>query len=370
MRQNICANFARFFINDDQKAYLCSYKTLMMEKKKSILFVVNPISGTMNKELIIQDVENLIDKDKFTYSIARTAYGGHGAVLATMAAENGTDIVVAIGGDGTVNEIARSLVHTETALGIIPCGSGNGLARHLQIPLEYTKAIKLINECQIHRLDYGKINRRPFFCTCGMGFDATISYKFAASIRRGILMYMENTLKEITRYKPETYTIEDKTEKFTHKAFLITCANASQYGNNVYIAPEASMSDGLMDITIIEPFSAIEAPQLALQLLNGTLTNNGKIKMFRSKNIHITREHEGVIHCDGDPFQAGRDISIEIFPQQLKAIINSHAEIKPANLIQSIAESLNFMVATGNNAITQGIKQINREIRRKIPFKL
>ena len=125
-----------------------------MKKKKSILFIVNPISGTMDKELIIEDIESMIDKDKFTYSIARTAYGGHGAVLATMAAENGTDIVVAIGGDGTVNEIARSLVHTDTALGIIPCGSGNGLARHLQIPLEYTKAIKVINDCQIHRLDY------------------------------------------------------------------------------------------------------------------------------------------------------------------------------------------------------------------------
>lgn len=341
-----------------------------MKKKKSILFIVNPISGTMNKELIIEYVESMIDKDKFTYSIARTAYGGHGAVLATMAAENGIDIVVAIGGDGTVNEIARSLVHTDTALGIIPCGSGNGLARHLQIPLEYTKAIKVINDCQIHSLDYGKINRRPFFCTCGMGFDATISYKFAASIRRGILTYLENTLKEITRYKPETYTIEDQTGKFTHKAFLITCANASQYGNNVYIAPEASMSDGLMDVTIIEPFSAIEAPQLALQLLNGTLTNKGIIKMFRSRNIHITREHEGFIHCDGEPFRAGRDISIEIFPHQLKAVVNGQAEIKPANLLQSIAESLNFMVATSNNAITQGIKQINREIRRKIPFKL
>ena len=109
-----------------------------MTNKKSILFIVNPISGTMNKDLIVKDIEALIDKDRFTYRIERTAYGGHGAVLATMAAENQVDIVVAIGGDGTVNEIARSLVNTDTALGIIPCGSGNGLARHLQIPLEYT----------------------------------------------------------------------------------------------------------------------------------------------------------------------------------------------------------------------------------------
>ena len=340
-----------------------------MTNKKSILFIVNPISGTMNKDLIVKDIEALIDKDRFTYRIERTAYGGHGAVLATMAAENQVDIVVAIGGDGTVNEIARSLVNSDTALGIIPCGSGNGLARHLQIPLEYTKAIKLINDCHIHSLDYGKVNSRPFFCTCGVGFDAAVSYQFAASIRRGILSYIENMLKEILRFKPETYTIEDDSGKFSRKAFLITCANASQYGNNVYIAPEASMSDGLMDITIIEPFSAIEAPQLALQLVNGTLSSKGKIQMFRSKKLHITRSKNGVVHCDGDPFLAGKDITIEIFPHRLKAIVNTQAEIRPSNLLQTLAESLNFFVATGNNAISQGLKQINKELRKKNPFR-
>ena len=341
-----------------------------MKRKKSILFIVNPISGTGNKDLILKDIDNLIDREQFTYDIACTAYGGHGAVLATTAAENGVDIVVAIGGDGTVNEIARSLVHTHTALGIIPCGSGNGLARHLQIPMEYTKAIRMINECIIHELDYGLINNRPFFCTCGMGFDATISYQFAASIRRGMLTYLENTLKEITRYKPETYTLEDETEKFTHKAFLITCANASQYGNNAYIAPEASMSDGLMDITLIEPFTALEAPQLALQLFNGTLTNKGRIKMFKSRKLTINREHEGVIHCDGDPFMAGKSVTVEIVAKQLRAIVSSDKAARPGNILQSISESFNFFVSTSNNAISEGIKQINKDIRRKIPFKL
>ena len=342
-----------------------------MERKKSILFIVNPISGTVNKDLIIKNIEDLIDKEKYDYRIALTAYGGHGAVLATMAAENGCDVVVAIGGDGTVNEIARSLVNTETALGIIPCGSGNGLARHLQIPLEYPKAIRLINQGNIRALDYGIIDKHPFFCTCGMGFDATISMKFAASIRRGLLTYMENGLKEITRYKPETYTIEDDSEEFTHKAFLITCANASQYGNNAYIAPEASMQDGLMDITVIEPFTALEAPQLAYQLFNGTLTNKGCIKMFRSKKLTIIREHEGVIHCDGDPFLAGKKISIEIFPHKLHTIINSNklTDAKPNNILQTMAETFNYMVATRNNALSEGIKQINKDIRKKFRSK-
>lgn len=341
-----------------------------MEQKKTILFIVNPISGTTNKELILKDIDARLDKEKYSYTVKRTEYSGHGAVIATSAAENGVDIVVAIGGDGTVNEVARSLVHTRSTLGIIPCGSGNGLARHLQIPLEYTKAIQLINDCNVCALDYGKINSRPFFCTCGMGFDATISYNFAASIRRGILTYLESTLKEITRYKPETYTLEDEAGKFTGKAFLITCANASQYGNNAYIAPEASMSDGLMDITFIEPFTAIEAPGLAYQLFNGTLSNNGKIRMFRSQRLHITREREGVIHCDGDPFLAGKNITIEIFHHKLNAIINKKAQIKPSSLLQTIAESFSYLVATRNNALGQGIKQINKDIRKKIPFKL
>jgi diacylglycerol kinase (ATP) len=337
-----------------------------MEQKKSVLFIVNPISGTGKKELILKAIEEQIDRNKFDWRIVNTAYAGHGSVLATSAAENDVDIVVAIGGDGTVNEIARSLVHTHTALGIIPCGSGNGLARHLRIPLDYRKAIDIINKEEIHTLDYGTINRRPFFCTCGMGFDATISYKFATSIRRGMLTYMENTLKEITRYRPETYKIEDAAGTISTKAFLLTCANASQWGNNAYIAPMASTNDGLMDITLIEPFTAIEAPQLAYQLFNGTLREGSKIKMFRSSSIHITREHPGVIHCDGEPYKAGREIDVTIHPHALHALFGSEAVGRPGNLLQTIAESFSYFVVKRNNALGEGIKQINKDLFSKL----
>ena len=315
-----------------------------MKRKKSVLFIVNPISGTEKKELIISDIERMIDKSKFSWTFRKTEYSGHGAVLATMAAENNVDIVVAIGGDGTVNEVARSLVHTNTTLGIIPCGSGNGLARHLQISLDYRKAIETINRFNVRTLDYGTINNRPFFCTCGMGFDAAISHRFASSIKRGILSYMENALKEVTRYQPETYTIEDETGKITGKAFLITCANASQYGNNVFIAPKASMHDGLMDVTVIEPFTAIEAPQLAYQLLNGTLRENGHIKMFRTQKLHITRQHKGYIHCDGDPVLADTDITVEIIPQELKVIGTNKKPMRGGTLLQTITEAFNTLV--------------------------
>jgi diacylglycerol kinase family enzyme len=144
--------------------------------------------------------------------------------------------------------VARSLVHTNTALGIIPCGSGNGLARHLCIPIDVRGALQLINNCAIESFDYGVINGQPFFCTCGMGFDAFISLKFAEAGKRGPITYVENVLKEGLTYKPETYEVVDDTGTHRHKAFLIACANASQYGNNAYIAPGASMKDGQMDV--------------------------------------------------------------------------------------------------------------------------
>ena len=149
-----------------------------MEKKK-ITFILNPISGTHSKDEIPAMIESILDKERFDTEIVFTEYAGHAAEIAEARAEAKTDIVVAVGGDGTVNEVARSLVHTESALGIIPCGSGNGLARHLCIPLNPRKAISIINQCQIESFDYGVINDIPFFCTCGMGFDAFISLKFA-----------------------------------------------------------------------------------------------------------------------------------------------------------------------------------------------
>jgi diacylglycerol kinase family enzyme len=178
-----------------------------MSTRKSIIFIVNPISGTHGKEDMPRLIEEHLDTSIFRHEVVFTEYAGHAAELACHYAKQGTDVVVAVGGDGTVNEVARSLVHTQTALGIIPCGSGNGLARHLCIPLDPIRAIKMINCCQIEEFDYGVINGLPFFCTCGMGFDAFISLKFAESGKRGPITYVENVLKEGLKYKPETYEV-------------------------------------------------------------------------------------------------------------------------------------------------------------------
>ena len=323
--------------------------------KKKAVFIINLISGTSDKAAIPGLIDQYLDKTQFEYEIAVTQYAGHASEIAAKAKDDGVDVVVAIGGDGTVNEVARAIVHSSTALGIIPCGSGYGLARHLLLPLNVRKAIEVINRCEIRQLDYGIINDYPFFCTCGMGFDAFVSMKFAEAGKRGPITYVENVLREGLKYKPETYTIEDESGTLQYKAFLISCANASQYGNNAYIAPQASMSDGLMDVIIMEPFDVFEAPQISIEMFSKTLDKNSKIKTFRTRHLHIRRDKPGVIHYDGDPVMTGADIDVELKPKGINIIVNTMAdrsERQPNALQNAAAELFNEI-----NEIRDGITQ-------------
>ena len=288
-----------------------------MTAKKRIVFVVNPISGTQGKKAILKWIDERIDRALFDYSIVKTQYAGHAVEIAAAAAKDNVDIVVAIGGDGTINEIGRSLVHTNTALGIIPCGSGNGLARHLHIPMDAKAAIDLLNTGECTCVDYGKINDMPFFCTCGVGFDAFVSLKFADSGKRGLLTYLENTLHESLTYEPETYEIENEEGTIKYKAFLIACANASQYGNNAFIAPDASMVDGMLDVTAIEEFPAAEAGMIAYRLFSGDLTESKYTRQLRGRQITIRTDKSVLYHIDGDAMKETRELTIEAVPRSL-----------------------------------------------------
>lgn len=306
--------------------------------QKRIVFLVNPISGTTAKARVVDHIHLRIDRSRYTYEIRYTERAGHATELAAQAVREGFDIVVAVGGDGTVNEVARSLIGTSTALAVIPCGSGNGLARHLQLPLSAPAAIEVINQGLVHHLDYGLINDRPFFCTCGVGFDAFLSLKFAESKHRGLKSYVEKTLTDGLRYKPDTYLIEDETGSKQYRAFLIACANASQYGNNAFIAPTASMKDGLLDVIIIEPFSKLEAPSIVLQLFGKTLSSNSHVKTFRSRRLRIVRETEGPAHSDGDAFTTGREINVEVVPGQLAVVVNPRADALEHTPLRELAD--------------------------------
>lgn len=332
---------------------------------------MNPISGTSSKSGIPDLIDSTLDKTLFDYEIKMTERAGHASLLAAEARDKQADIVVAVGGDGTVNEVARAIIHSSTALGILPCGSGNGLARHLLLPMNLKKSIEVINACQISDLDYGVINDYPFFCTCGMGFDAFISQKFAESGKRGAISYAENILREGLKYQPETYILEDKSGTYQYKAFLISCANASQYGNNAYIAPQASMSDGLMDVIIMEPLDVIEAPQVSFDMFNKTLDKNSKIKTFRCNKLHIKRSSPGLIHYDGDPVMTSADIDIHLEEKGIKVVVNPFADKnqrKPNMIQNAFAEFFNDINAMRDDIKHQGkkVEALGKLVQKKL----
>ena len=239
------------------------------------------------------------------------------------------------------------------------------------LPMDPKKSIEIINRCVIHELDYGIINDYPFFCTCGMGFDAFISMKFAEAGKRGPVTYIENVLREGLNYKPETYHIEDENGTIIRKAFLISCANASQYGNNAYIAPQASMSDGLLDVIIMEPFDVLEAPQVAIEMMNKTLDKNQKIKTFRTKHIRIHRAKEGYIHYDGDPVMTTADVDIQLVHEGIKMIVNPDGDKskRQPNLVQTaFSQFFNDInvVREDLTKISRNTQALNKKLIRKL----
>jgi diacylglycerol kinase (ATP) len=290
--------------------------------KSKIAFIINPFSGTGKKEDIPALIQQGLDTKIFDPEIVFTGYRGHGTELARKFVEEGFQVVVAVGGDGTVNEVARSLVHTNTSLGIIPIGSGNGLARHLGIPMNIRKAIKQLNHSESILMDYGLVNDRPFFCTCGTGFDAYVSAEFAKGKKRGIMSYIEKTITGYFSYKSQNYHLLGKGIDLTSKAFVITFANASQWGNNAYIAPQASVQDGKLDISIMSSFPIIAIPTLALQLFAKTIDKDLFMTTLRSEEITMMREESGPFHYDGEPYVEGKEIQIKTIPDGLKVLVN------------------------------------------------
>jgi diacylglycerol kinase family enzyme len=229
---------------------------------------------------------------------------------------------VAVGGDGTVNEIAKVLINTPATMGIIPVGSGNGLARHLKIPLQPGRAIQTINNLKYQAIDVGMINHTPFFCTCGVGFDALIGDKFAQCKGRGLSNYVKTTISEYFNYQPETYQITvDNEEKIERQAFLITFANASQYGNNAFIAPKADICDGELDICILSPFRLYRAPVIGVRLFAGNIDKSPLMYCKKGSKVMLERSSEGVIHFDGEPFQMGKKLEISLISKGLNIII-------------------------------------------------
>ena len=292
---------------------------------KRITFIVNPISGGKDKRNVLAAIGRYLDLSLFRYEVLQTEKAGDATEMARACA---SDIVVAVGGDGTVSEVAKGLLGSEKALGILPCGSGDGLALHLGISRDPVRAVKALNGDCIVRMDTGRMDGRPFFCTAGVGLDADVAFDFAGSGRRGLGTYVTTAWDNWKHRRPETYVVETDTETWAGPAMFVTVANANQWGNEARIAPKASLCDGLLDVTVVQPFATVEIPDLAARLMAGKADSSRHVRTFRSARVHLHREHPGPAHFDGDPFEAGTDLELDVLPGSLRVVIPSSRQGK------------------------------------------
>ena len=311
------------------------------------LLIINPISGTGAKQGVAERIKSRLAESGFDVEVKFTTGPGNATELAREAVENKFHTVVAIGGDGTVNETAAGLSKTDVALGIIPAGSGNGLARHLNIPMDIDRAADIIAQRNIVDCDYGEVNHRPFFCTFGVGFDAAVSHRFAKQNRRGKMMYIKSAIDEYLNYNPQEYTISANGKVLTEKAFLIAVCNASQYGNNAYIAPQASITDGLLDFTIVHAGTPADAAAFGIDLMTGYINKNVMIHTFRAPAAVITRNSDGPAHIDGEPLIMDKAMYIQCNHCGIKLYASpKNSDFKP--IVTPIKSLFNDFVADIN----------------------
>lgn len=290
---------------------------------KRILLIINPISGTLPKDGLDSRVRSRLEPLGFDVEAVETTHAGHGAELATKVARKGYHAVIVAGGDGTVNEVAGALVGTNTALGILPFGSGNGLARHLYGSIDVDHALDIIALDVVSRCDYGTVNGRPFFCTFGLGFDASVTREFANMSRRGFMSYIKGAVQEMVNFNPTTYEIRTGGMSIKVKAFIVAVCNASQYGNNAYIAPNASIHDGLLDIIIVHAGNPLTRAIAGMELFTGHIDKNVLIQALRVNHATI-RHLPGPAHIDGEPIFTPQTIHVKCHPGRLLLFTDPH----------------------------------------------
>lgn len=288
--------------------------------KKRILFVVNPVSGGKKKTAFNKQVLEVLDLSRFEPTFKTTNHVNHAFELARQAIEEKYDAVIAVGGDGTINEIGSALAGTNTPLGIIPEGSGNGLALYLGIPMNESAALRRINRFDSVAVDCAKVGDERFFNIAGMGFDASVSDKFANETFRGPVGYLRTVINVLSKYKPKKYRFTIDGKSYEREAFMISVANSPQYGNNAYIAPNASITDGILDVCIVHKFPLYTLPMMIFHLFNKTADQSEYVEIIPGKHIIIEQEGKDPVHLDGEPKDLGQRIEIEVMEKALNII--------------------------------------------------
>ncbi len=290
-------------------------------KKRKLYFVINPISGTHRKDNLREKIEQYIDKEHFDYDFFYTEYPLHAREICENAVRNKVDIVVAVGGDGTINEVVNGIHGSEILLGILPFGSGNGLARHLKIPFNLRDAIELINKGHFQKIDTISVNNRIFVNVAGIGFDAMVAKKFSKSLKRGFLSYFKIVSKEYNYYRPKKYRLIIDGQQIVTKALMIVFANSDQFGYNTSIAPDAKIDDGLMDICIVKKVPALQVPFLVQLVFLKQFDKTKYIDIIRTNEVIVKRKRNKVVNIDGEPVKLEKELKLKVNNKSLNVIV-------------------------------------------------
>ncbi len=290
--------------------------------KRNILILINPVSGISNKDRIKQILKEKLYDSGFNYQVKFTGYSGHGTELAHEAVNLGLDAVVVAGGDGSVSEVAKALVNTDVALGIIPTGSGNGLAHFLKLPFNLSKAIDNIKAFRVKKIDTFTVNSR-FGCNLsGVGFDAKVADEFSKVKRRGFWSYFRIVLQEYVTYESQNYVLEFDGKTIERKALMICFANSNQFGNNTVIAPGACADDGLIDICVISKVPLLEVPVMGTMLVSRLLNKTHYVEYFKTSEVVLNKPEGVALHIDGDPVDTENTIRVKVNPLSLNVIVS------------------------------------------------
>lgn len=289
--------------------------------KRKIRIIVNPISGSGRRKRVLRMIEKHLDNDRFDHETVRTEYHRHAIELTQQAINDGCDAVIIVGGDGSINQVGETLAGTKVALGIIPSGSGNGLAKSLNISMYPKKAVENINVFNLRTIDTGLANGHPFMNMAGVGFDAAVAEGFDKAKLRGLFKYFLMCLKVLSTYKLQTFRIVADGREFERKAYFISMANSPQFGNDMLVAPKALMDDGMLDAVVVNPFPFYQFFVLFFRMINGTIDRSSYIKTFKFTQMTITQERDDMAHLDGEPTALGKTIEIGINPLSLNVIV-------------------------------------------------
>lgn len=295
----------------------------MANQKKRVLFIVNPVSGVnQSRKALLADIASAeLDPHVFDWEIQFSDSAGHAKELSHAAAVAGVDIIAAVGGDGTVNQVVKGMIGSSSTMALIPAGSGNGLARHLKIPIDIVQSVQLIKAGETQLIDTVRLNDSLFVSIAGVGFDALVAKRFSKVSRRGFFSYFKIVTKEYHYYRPRKYRMIIDGKAFVRQALFVSFANTNQFGYNTIISPDARIDDGLVDVCIVKKVPLLYAPRVVGLLLTRRIDNSGFVEIIRAKSVQLVRNKNKVVNVDGEPVKLHKELRIDVAPLSLRVIV-------------------------------------------------